>query len=209
MKENSELYDLKITEEVPWSLFLSKAFVRPEQTPEAELARLLDRNLSFNFKETLFYKIRSGRINPFIAFPHLGRCSAVWWNMPWLNVPERKRITTKSDNAMNKLLSSFIGLFESIKSKGFIVDSFDLRIRVDKLIKGNKVCYIYVDANKRMGILSHLRSSGQLTVDKIPVKVARIATSASCSWMDLNMAESLFNYPFDVLDKEKIKHDSK
>jgi hypothetical protein len=199
--KNTERYDLRIEEEAPLNKMLSKAFLPPIQTPEAELARLIDKGVNFDYRKTLFYRIRSGEVPAFKEFAEYAPTSTVWWNMPWLNEPLISKKRRKKHHRMLRLLKSFTSLFRSIKKHGVIINTFDTRIRVDKLKRNNEVCYIYVDANKRMGILGYLINSGQLELDSIPVKIARQSSEPVCDWMSDKKAKMLFNHPFEILKR--------
>lgn len=196
MNRNNEKYDPRVEEVADWNQILSKHFLHPHETPEAQLAALIDSGNPFDYKDSLFYKIRSGQAGPWIKKLPV---STNWWDMPWLRVSAEKKTGRKKHGAMLKLLKGFTVLFLSMKQNGLLVPNFQSRIRSDKLINGQKTCYIYVDANKRMGILGYLRESGQIKIEKIPVKIARSSNSHKCSWMPAGKSKSLFNFPFEVL----------
>ena len=198
--KNVEQHDPHIKDEAPFNRILSKYFLRPHETPEAKLAQLIDIGKPFNYEETLFYKVRSGKIK--YGDPRISRPSAEseWWDMPWLREKGISRKGGKKHDRMLKLLSSFMVLFNSIKADGLVVDTFRKRIRSDKLTRGNRSCYIYVDGNRRMGIIGYLVHSGQLKIETIPVKLARCAKKTNCSWMPPKKAEALIMHPFNVLE---------
>ncbi len=200
MSKNLEKYDPRIPDEAPFNRILNKYFMRPHETAEAQLARLIDSSKSFKYESTLFYGVRSGNIK--YGDPRISRApvGSEWWDMPWLKEPQIHRKKKKDHGHMLKILNGFKSLFASIKANGFIVNDFDSRVRSDKLTCEGEVCYINVDANKRMGILGYLVESGQLKIDIIPVKIARSASSYHCGWMSDDKANLLFSHPFEVLN---------
>jgi len=203
---NIEKYDIGEIDEAPMELILSKHFLRPIETPESQLAYLIDSGKKFNYNDTLFYKVRSRRLShndP--VFSRLPK-GVEWWDMPWLREKDGqspRHFKVRGEKFMRRIFNDFKHLFESIKNNGFVAKNVKDFIRADRITQGDNKCYIYVDANKRMGIFAYLIRSKQMSLDSLPVRIARAANSHQCGWMDTKTSRRLFNHPFVVLEETK------
>ncbi|MEK6882201.1 MAG: hypothetical protein AABY22_21465 [Nanoarchaeota archaeon] len=199
--KNHEEFDINEGCDACFNNMLSKYFLRPHETAEAQLAKIVDSGKKFDYRDTLFYKIRCNKIRyddeSFSRFPK----QTTWWNMPWLNESwNQKPKIANSHRKMLQILDYFKFLLTSIKERGFLMKEYSQRIRCDQLTYNGKTCYIYIDANKRMGILGYLIKKGTIKVNTIPVKLARKTEwPINCSWMDYDLAEYLYSHPFKVL----------
>ena len=148
---------------LPIDIFISKLFLRANESPEKEIADLyFTCGSSFNYRETKFYKLRTGEKDWYSKgignLPENLDVRPRYFVVPWADKPRKQQTFISRIRRKLKfkgVLRDFFDLADSIKEKGF--DNSEKPIKGYLLRQGeHNTRFLYTDGNRRIGILASL-----------------------------------------------------
>lgn len=161
---------------IHYSSFINKLFQRPSESAEFEFAKILDNKNNSLVKKSLFYKLRTGKVDwtddLVVKLPCFHTWPLKYWTVPWA---DKKRTNTGFFDRFLKGLNfkstclKFEELLSRIETQGF--DNSNSPIKGYLLQQGDKEVFQYTDGNRRLGILAYLYSMGRLDINAIKIHV--------------------------------------
>jgi len=159
--------------QAPLSRIVSKAFLRPHETPEAEVAKvILDGGGIQESFYTRYHQLRLGKaswLSPGCgAIPDGLEAPPVWWITPWASKPRQpigcwelfRRWLAYPD-----LFDTFLSIVEATDSARAWIGP---PAKVIRLLRGNESLHILLDGHHRLGALAAVRPDDGV----VPVEVA-------------------------------------
>ena len=161
-----------MTRKLPLERFISKAFLRPWELPEAEAARLVLTGTG-NLRGTRFGRLRCGEAT--WGSPDCGNlpigldAPLVYWVTPWsqkLRRPMGIKERVERRLGFPRLVSDFRKLVHIMDWKGWVGPPVPGILLVD----GVREVFLFTDGHRRIGVAAAVH------ISRIPVKVAPLMT---------------------------------